>query len=206
MRRNDVMLTMERANKQLQSILVPSHLLSEQDCQRIIARYTAAIARKFQYWLGAALIASCSELGRSVTEANLRSEIQENHCQMLQRFAASAGAEPDPTDHRSVARAVETIDTLVSKLSGVRCIALMALLEADIFVYPYLASLASKVGSSDLEYTEVHLAEDPHHAAQFQEALLEEIKIDDLEPKQKIDSVVRAVTDLYQTIFHTTAN
>ena len=203
---NDVMLTMKRANEQLQSILPPSHLLSETECRRIIARYTAAIARKFQHWLGAALIASSSELGRSVTEASLRSEIQENHCHMLQRFAASAGAEPDFRDHRSVARAVKTIDTLVSKLSGVQCIALIALLEADIFVYPYLASLATKVGSSDLEYTEVHLAEDPHHAAQFKEALLEEIKIDNSEVEQKIDSVVRVVTDLYQTIFHTPAN
>lgn len=203
---NNVMLTMERANEQLQSILAPSHLLSDKEYRKVIARYTAATARKFQCWLGATLIASSSELGRSVTEANLRSEIQENHCHMLQRFAASAGAEPDSTDHRSVARAVETIDTLVSNLSGVQCIALMALLEADILVYPYLASLATKVGSSDLEYTEVHLAEDPHHAAQFKEALLEEIKIDNAEVEQKIDSVVRMVTDLYQRIFHTSAN
>lgn len=197
----DLKHKIDTIGKQIESALVPIELLSVEESQRIIKRYVAAIEGNFQYWLATTLITSRSIFGRSITEENFRVEIQENHCSMLRKFAVNANAEPDATDYRAVSKAVECVRCLVAELSGLKCIALMAILESDGFLYPYIADLARKTGSNDFTYTDIHEVEDPDHADQLYKALAAEVRLGYDNPEQQIDEVISALLDLYHSIF-----
>ncbi|NEP10248.1 MAG: hypothetical protein F6K14_08515 [Symploca sp. SIO2C1] len=186
---------------EIQSTLVPIELLTVEESKGIIKRFVAATEGNFQCWLATALIASRSSDVRSTVEKNLQVEIQENHSSMLRKFAVNAHAEPDAVDFRVVSQAVEQVRWLVAECSGLKCIALIAMLESVSFIYPYLSSLARKAGSDDLTYTNIHEIEDPDHAEQFSKALSDEMTFGYNNPEQDIDEVISVLSDLYRSIF-----
>lgn len=192
-------------NGQKQAILPPIESLSIIECKEIIRRYVAVVEGNSQSWLAGASIAARSVLGRIIAQENLWIELKENHASLLRQFAINADAEPDIEDFHAVSGVVERIRKLVAEFSGLKSIALMTIIESGINTYPYLASLARKVGSCDFNYTNVHEIEDMEHAVKFYKALTAEMQMNYSECEKDLDEVLILGMDLYHAVFGTTS-
>lgn len=141
-------------------------------CRQIIRRYTAAFEGNFVSWMGATAISTRSVEGRYASAENLYVEMRDNHAGMLRDFAISVQAEPDEEDYKDMYVGVTEIRNLVSEMSGLKNLALMATLESTSAAFiPWLAKIAQKCGSTNLHYTDVHGEADIEHANQFVWAL-----------------------------------
>ncbi len=140
--------------------------------QRIIARYTAAIAGNFVPWMAAAAVSARSIEARFVCETNIRDEMQENHPGLLYAFAKSANALPAVDDSLQTDDVIHGMRTTVAQMNGLKNIAIMAVCEnASLIFIPFLAALAQKCNGQDFRYTDIHGVADKEHAEKFLWAL-----------------------------------
>jgi heme oxygenase-like protein len=103
----------------------------------------------------------------------------------------------------SVHDEVMKIRNLARELSGVKNIALMAVLESTSAAFiPYLADLAKRLGCNDLTYTDVHGEADIEHANQFLEALSDEKILGYQNPDKDIDDTITLTLNLLKKFFH----
>jgi len=161
----------------LASLPNPDHF-SPAERRGIIARYTAVLEGNFIYWMTAANLAVASKEAHSVIQDNLREEVRDNHPGMLRKFAIAAHAVPTDSDALAIYPHLEDVRLFVGRLSAVRIVLMMAFFEGFITRFmPYLAELATRQGSAEQQYTEVHGVCDVVHTQELFRALQAEMTL-----------------------------
>ncbi len=150
--------------------------LSQEQERKIMKRYVAAFEGNFVVWMAAAIVSTRSLQGRYAASENLIVEVRDDHPGMLREFARSMACEPDACDYASIFKAVGRIRQMVSRLSGLECLTLMATIEntSAIFV-PWMEKVAKELGSTNLRYLLIHGEADVEHANQFAWAVSQEM-------------------------------
>jgi DNA-binding Lrp family transcriptional regulator len=144
----------------------------------IIARYTAVLEGNFIYWMTGAYLSVGSDEARAKIIDNLREEVRDCHPGMMRRFALAAQAIPTDTDAQAVHRNLMNVRHFIGQLDAVPIVVTMAFFEGFIQRFmPYLADLAKKQGSSDMEYTDVHGICDVTHTEELFNALEAEMAL-----------------------------
>ena len=163
---------------QLIAALPDAAHLSDEQRRGIIARYTAVLEGNFIYWMTGAYLAAGSDQARAKIADNLREEVRDCHPGMLRRFALSAAALPTDRDAQGVARQLGDVRLFIGRLSPVPIVVTMAFFEGFIQRFmPYLAELAQRQGSSEMEYTDVHGICDVTHTEELYRALEAELEL-----------------------------
>jgi hypothetical protein len=123
---------------------------------------------------------------------------------MLRRFAIAAQAVPAAADTLAVYHSLSNVRLFVGQLSSVRSLAMMAFFEGFIQRFmPYLAELAQRQGSSDMEYTDVHGVCDIAHSQELFCALEAEIPIaDDIREDASLFEGVDLLHSLIENIIY----
>jgi hypothetical protein len=166
----------------------------------IIARYAAVLEGNFIYWMTGALLAVKSEEARAKIMENLHEEIRDSHPAMMRRFAVAAQAVPTQADSLAVYPNVLKVRLFIGRLSPAPILITMAFFEGFIQKFmPYLADLAARQGSSDMEYTDVHGVCDIGHTQELWNALAAEIA---LENGGDSEENLREGVELLTTLIH----
>lgn len=146
--------------------------------RNLIARYTVVLEGNFIYWMTGAYIALRTDEARAKIMDNLHEEVRDAHPAMLRRFALAAHAAPTDTDAAAVYENLSKVRAFIGKLQPVPTVVAMAFYEGFIQRFmPYLADLAKRQGSSDMEYTDVHGVCDITHTAELYEAVGAELAL-----------------------------
>jgi len=189
-----------RAN--VREALVAPDSLSDDQCRRIIRRYTAGVGSNFVNWLAAGTVSCRSLEARYATAENLLIEIRDDHPGMLRDFAKSSAAEPETEDYRYAQAEARHVQDRVSEMSGVFLIALVGTLENVSLDYiPWLGIISERLGNDNMRYVDIHGEADIEHARQFHWALEMEAA---LHPKPKplsqagADSAVSFIRALFR--------
>src|SRR6476660_4920543 len=158
----------DRAIEDLLASLPDPGRLSPEERRGIIARYTAVLEGNFIYWMTGAYIAAGSDEARAKIMDNLREEVRDCHPGMMRRFAIAADAVPSRDDADAVYPNLMKVRQFIGRLSSVPIVVTMAFFEGFIQRFmPYLADLARRQGSSDMEYTDVHGVCDVTHTEEL---------------------------------------
>jgi hypothetical protein len=193
----------ERAiNDLLAGLPNPEHLFADQR-RGIIARYTAVLEGNFIYWMTGAYLSAKSEEARLIILDNLHEEVRDCHPGMLRRFAVAAHAVPTESDVLAVSMDLMNVRLFVGRLSGVRLILMMTFFEGFIQRFmAFLAKLAQRQGSAELEYTDVHGVCDVAHTEGLLRALADEMTLNPPESEMDMLEGVNLLRTLIQTIVH----
>ena len=147
----------DQAIEHLLASLPDPEQLSADERRGIIARYTAVLEGNFIYWMTGTYLSVQSSKAQSIIADNLHEEVGGNHPGMLRRFAVAAHAAPSEPDRLAVDRELQDVRAFVARLSGLKMVLMMAFFEGFIARFmSYLADLATRQGSTEQEYTEVH--------------------------------------------------
>jgi DNA-binding transcriptional ArsR family regulator len=120
---------------------------------------------------GALLSVGSNEAREKILE-NLREEVRDCHPGMMRRFALAADAVPTEADAAAVYRNLMNVRLFVGHLSPVPILVTMAFFEGFIQRFmAYLAELAERQGSAEMEYTDVHGVCDVTHTQELFRAL-----------------------------------
>lgn len=193
-----------KATEAVQEFLAPTKDMTDDVAKTILKRYVAGIEGNFLAWMAGASISSRSLQGKFASDENLWVELKDDHPSMLRELAICAKAEPNSEDFQYVHKEVVAIRNMVAELSGLKNLTLMTALEntSSAFI-PYLSELASKLGCSNVKYTEIHGEADILHANQFLNALSDEKKFDYKNAEGDIDEAVEKTLALLRKIFKT---
>jgi hypothetical protein len=146
--------------------------LSAEDRRGMIARYTAVLEGNFIYWMTGAYLSAASDEARAKIIDNLREEVRDCHPGMMRRFAMAAKALPTDADAQAVYGNLMNVRQFIAKLEPVPVIVTMAFFEGFIQRFmSYLADLARRQGSAEMEYTDVHGVCDITHTQELFRAL-----------------------------------
>ena len=168
----------DREIEDLLATLPDPEQMSAAERRGIVARYSAVLEGNFIYWMTGAYIAAGSDAARAKIMDNLREEVRDCHPGMLRRFAIAADAVPDADDAQAVYQNLMNVRLFIGRLSPVPIVVTMAFFEGFIQRFmPYLADLASRQGSSDMEYTDVHGVCDVTHTQELFNALESEMAL-----------------------------
>src|SRR5437773_5583343 len=147
----------DRATGDLLASLRNPAQLSAEERRGIIARYAAVLEGNFIYWMTGAYISVGSDEARAKIMDNLREEVRDCHPGLMRRFAIAANAIPTDTDAQGVYRSLMDVRMFIGRLSPVPIVVTMAFFEGFIQRFmTYLADLAQRQGSAEMEYTDVH--------------------------------------------------
>jgi hypothetical protein len=188
----------------LASLPNPDYLTPDER-RGIIARYTAVLEGNFIYWMTAANLAVASKEAHAVIQDNLHEEVQDNHPGMLRKFAIAAHAVPTDSDAVAIYPHLEDVRLFVGRLSAMRIVLMMAFFEGFITRFmPYLAELATRQGSAEQKYTEVHGVCDVVHTQELFRALQAEMTLaqEPLPPVAELLEGVGLLRTLIQGIIH----
>jgi hypothetical protein len=156
----------------LMASLPDAAVLTAAERRGIVARYAAVLEGNFIYWMTGAYLSVSSEAARSKIIENLREEVRDCHPGMMRRFALAADAVPTDSDFAAVYQNLSAVRQFIGRLSGVPLVVTMGFFEGFIQQFmPYLADLAARQGSSEMEYTDVHGVCDITHTRELFEAL-----------------------------------
>jgi hypothetical protein len=171
----------ERVDREIEDLLASFSNPAQLSCEErraIIARYTAVLEGNFIYWMTGAYIAVRSDEARSKIMENLHEEVRDSHPLMMRRFSIAAQAVPTVSDSLAVQRSLTNVRLFIGRLSAVPILVTMAFFEGFIQKFmPYLADLAVRQGSSEMEYTDVHGVCDITHTLELWNALEAEIAL-----------------------------
>lgn len=150
----------------LMASLPDPKLLTNSERRGIIARYTSVLEGNFIYWMTATLMATKSEEAHPILLENLHEEVADAHPVMMRKFAIAANAYPEASDALAVDEELTKMRRFLGKLAGVQSLLTMAFFEGFIQKFMgYLAELAAGLGSTEMEYTDVHGVCDIAHTA-----------------------------------------
>jgi hypothetical protein len=187
-------------NDLLVSLPIPGQL-SAGERRGIIARYTAVLEGNFIYWMTGAYISAGSDEARAKIMDNLREEVRDCHPGMMRRFAIAAHAIPTDADAQAVYRNLMNVRLFIGRLSAVPIVVTMAFFEGFIQRFmPYLAELAQRQGSSEMEYTDVHGVCDVTHTQELFRALEAEMALAPPMPLNEMLEGVELLRTLIQNI------
>jgi hypothetical protein len=132
---------------------------------------------------------------------NLREEVRDCHPGMMRRFAIAANAVPTQADADDVYRNLSSVRQFIGRLSPVPIVVTMAFFEGFIQRFmPYLADLAQRQGSSEMEYTDVHGVCDITHTQELFRALESEMSLERPIPEPEMYEGVGLLRSLIQNI------
>jgi DNA-binding Lrp family transcriptional regulator len=175
--------------------------LSADERRGIIARYTAVLEGNFIYWMTGAYISVGSDEARAKIMDNLREEVRDCHPGMMRRFALAAHAIPTDVDTQAVYRDLMNVRLFIGRLSAVPIVVTMAFFEGFIQRFmPYLAELAERQGSAEMEYTDVHGICDVTHTQELFRALESEMALTQSLPSEEMFEGVELLRALVQKI------
>ena len=161
----------------LASLPEPSRLTADER-RGVLARYAAVLEGNFIYWMTGAYISAGSDEARAKILDNLREEVRDCHPGMLRRFTIAAHAIPTGDDAQDVYANLMSVRQFIGRLSPVPTVVTMAFFEGFIQRFmPYLADLARRQGSEELEYTDVHGICDITHTQELFQALEAEMAL-----------------------------
>ena len=191
----------DRAIEGLLALLPNPEQLSTAERRGIIARYTAVLEGNFIYWMTGAYIAVGSDSARAKIMDNLREEVRDCHPGMMRRFALAANAIPTDADAQAVHRNLMNVRLFIGRLTPVPIVVSMAFFEGFIQRFmPYLADLAQRQGSAEMEYTDVHGVCDITHTQELFRALEAEMALEPQTPEQEMFEGVQLLRTLIQNI------
>src|SRR5438552_12539320 len=191
----------DRAIEDLLASLPDPGQLSAEERRGIIARYTAVLEGNFIYWMTGAYISVGSDEARAKIMDNLREEVRDCHPGMMRRFAIAAQAAPTEADADAVYRNLMNVRVFIGRLSAVPIVVTMAFFEGFIQRFmPYLADLAQRQGSAEMEYTDVHGVCDVTHTQELFRALEAELALAHPLPDTELLDVVELLRTLIQSI------
>jgi Iron-containing redox enzyme len=178
----------------------PKQLTSEER-RGIIARYASVLEGNFIYWMTAAVIAAKSEKSRPILLENLFEEVHDAHPLMLRRFALAANAFPTDKDAMAVNDDLTKVRLFMGELSPVKSVLMMGFFEGFIQKFmAYLADLAARQGSTEMEYTDVHGVCDIEHTEGLFKVLAAEIALTPPEPDADLFEGVTLLRTLIERI------
>jgi hypothetical protein len=152
--------------------------LSGEERRGIIARYTSGLEGYFIYWMTAAAIAAKAEQSRPILLENLFEEVHDAHPLMLRKFALAANAFPNDKDALAVNDDLTKVRLFLGELSPVKSVLMMGFFEGFIQKFmAYLADLAARQGSTEMEYTDVHGVCDIEHTEGLFKVLAAEMAV-----------------------------
>jgi Iron-containing redox enzyme len=184
----------------LASLRNPAHLSAEER-RGIIARYAAVLEGNFIYWMTGAYIAVKSDAARAKIMDNLREEVRDCHPGMMRRFAMAAQAIPTDADAQAIHRNLMNVRLFIGRLSAVPIVVTMAFFEGFIQRFmSYLADLAQRQGSAEMEYTDVHGVCDVTHTQELFRALEAEMALAPPLPEKELFEGVELLRTLIQSI------
>lgn len=192
---------LESACAQVRAFL-PTEEISDEHARLILQLYVAAIEGNFISWMGAAALTARSIQGRYAAQSNLYVELKADHAGMLRNLAKQTSSEPSWQHYRMVDIDVLEVRGMVSQMSGLYNLVLMAVLEnTSIDFIPVLEKMAKQLHAYDLTYTQVHGEADAVHANQFAEALEHECREGYLNPDSDMAIAARVTVGLLESIF-----
>jgi hypothetical protein len=167
-----------RTIEELLASLPDAGKLTPTERRGIIARYAAVLEGNFIYWMTGAYLSVASNEARLKILENLREEVRDCHPGMMRRFAIAADAVPGDDDAQAVYRNLMKVRLFIGRLEAVPIVVTMAFFEGFIQRFmPYLAELAQRQGSSEMEYTDVHGVCDVTHTEELFKALEAEMAL-----------------------------
>jgi hypothetical protein len=188
------------ADEVFRSLPNPADLSADQQ-RGIIARYAAVLEGNFIYWMTATLLSVKSKEARSIIIDNLLEEVRDCHPGMMRRFALAASSGPNEMDAMAVYHPLTNVRLFLGRLSAVQSLVTMAFFEGFIQRFmAYLADLAQRQGSSDMEYTDVHGVCDIGHTDGLFKAYEAEVAINPPEPGADVFEGVELLRTLLETI------
>ncbi len=191
----------DRAIEDLLGSLPNPGQLSTEQRRGIIARYTAVLEGNFIYWMTGAYISVGSDEARTKIMDNLREEVRDCHPGMMRRFALAAQAVPTDGDAQAVHRNLMNVRYFIGRLSPVPIVVTMAFFEGFIQRFmPYLAELAERQGSAEMEYTDVHGVCDVTHTQELFRALEAEMALTPPLPEKDMFEGVELLQTLIRNI------
>ena len=191
----------DRAIDDLLASLPNPGQLSAEERRGIIARYTAVLEGNFIYWMTGAYISAGSAEARAKIMDNLREEVRDCHPGMMRRFALAAQAIPTDADAQAVYRNLTNVRLFIGRLSPVPTVVSMAFFEGFIQRFmAYLAELARRQGSAEMEYTDVHGVCDVTHTEELFRALEAEMTLAPPKPAHQMFEGVELLRTLIQNI------
>jgi hypothetical protein len=197
----EIQAHIEREIEELLAALPDPAHLSADERRGILARYTAVLEGNFIYWMTGAYIAAGSDEARAKIIDNLREEVRDSHPGMMRRFAIAAHAVPTEGDADAVYRNLTNVRLFIGRLSAVPIVVTMAFFEGFIQRFmPYLADLATRQGSSEMEYTDVHGVCDITHTQELYRALEAELALTPPLPTEELYEGVGLLRTLIQNI------
>jgi hypothetical protein len=120
---------------------------------------------------------------------------------MLRRFAIAAQAVPTDADAQAVYRHLTNVRLFIGRLSPVSSVVTMAFFEGFIQRFmPYLADLAQRQGSAEMEYTDVHGVCDVTHTQELFRALEAEMALSPPLPPQEMFEGIELLQALIQNV------
>jgi hypothetical protein len=184
----------------IDSLPDPKQLTSDER-RGIIARYASVLEGNFIYWMTATVIAAKAEQSRPILLENLYEEVRDCHPQMMRKFAMAANAFPTDTDALAVHDDLTKVRQFMGKLLPVKSVLTMGFFEGFIQKFmPYLAYLAAKQGSTEMEYTDVHGVCDIEHTEGLFKVLAAEIALTPPEPDADLFEGVILLRSLIEQI------
>ena len=184
----------------IDSLPDPKELASEER-RGIIARYASVLEGNFIYWMTAAVIAAKSEKSRPILLENLYEEVHDAHPLMLRKFALAANAFPTDKDALAVNDDLTKVRLFMGELSPVKSVLMMGFFEGFIQKFmAYLADLAARQGSTEMEYTDVHGVCDIEHTEGLFKVLAAEIALAPPEPDADLFEGVTVLRTLIKRI------
>jgi Iron-containing redox enzyme len=175
--------------------------LSAGERRGILARYTAVLEGNFIYWMTGAYLSAASDEARAKIMDNLLEEVRDCHPGMLRRFTIAADAVPSGDDAQDVYRNLMNVRLFIGRLSPVPIVVTMAFFEGFIQRFmPYLADLARRQGSEEMEYTDVHGVCDITHTQELFQALDAEMALAAPLPSEEMFEGVHLLRALIENI------
>jgi len=175
--------------------------LSAGERRGILARYTAVLEGNFIYWMTGAYLSAASDEARAKIMDNLLEEVRDCHPGMLRRFTIAADAVPSGDDAQDVYRNLMNVRLFIGRLSPVPIVVTMAFFEGFIQRFmPYLADLARRQGSEEMEYTDVHGICDITHTQELFQALDAEMAMAAPLPSEEMFEGVHLLRALIENI------
>jgi hypothetical protein len=192
---------LEREIDELLASLPDPAQLSAEERRGLIARYTAVLEGNFIYWMTGAYLSVGSDEARAKIIDNLREEVRDSHPEMLRRFAIAANAVPTEADAQAVYQNLRNVRLFIGRLSPVPILVTMAFFEGLIQRFmAYLADLAQRQGSTEMEYTDVHGVCDVTHTQELYNALDAELALAPATPEKDVYEGVDLLRTLIQNI------
>jgi hypothetical protein len=175
--------------------------LTREERRGIIARYAAVLEGNFIYWMTAAVIAAKAEQSRPILLDNLYEEVHDAHPLMMRKFAIAADAFPSEKDFMAVHDELTEVRLFVGKLSPVKLVLTMGFFEGFIQKFmAYLADLAARQGSTEMEYTDVHGVCDIEHTEGLFKVLAAELALTPPEPDEDLFEGVTLLRTLIERV------